>query len=341
MPTEKSRSQKYLDALVRHQIFLLRTSGTMRTRIREILNETEPRMADRIRRTKFDGDQNRRVERAMVLFAALQGIRWAAWRKVRVEWTEQLLLLAQAEPRFARAATANLDLELPTAEDIREVVRKSPYLGRSFPEWVREERAGDLERIRTALVVGAVQGEDAGTIARRIVGSARTNGADGSTEVTRRNTETLAATLTLGITAGMRDRFYAANSGFFKDGELWVSVLDNRTTPICRSLDGKIFPLGQGPHPPLHFRCRSMRTLLLDGEAPARPTYQEWLMGQTTEFQDEVLGKTRGALFRKGGFTLDRFVDRRGWDNIPLQELARQERQAFLDAGLDPEDYLR
>ena len=37
----------------------------------------------------------------------------------------------------------------------------------------------------------------------------------------------------------------------------WVSVLDNRTTSICRERDGRIYVFGAGPLPPAHINCRS------------------------------------------------------------------------------------
>ncbi len=47
------------------------------------------------------------------------------------------------------------------------------------------------------------------------------------------------------------------------------------------------------------------------GQVPSSVTYQTWLKGQSAEFQDEVLGKGKADLFRKG-LTLDKFVDERG-----------------------------
>lgn len=73
----------------------------------------------------------------------------------------------------------------------------------------------------------------------------------------------------------------------------------------------------------------------LTGRVPAKMTYQEWLTTQPATFQDDVLGKTRGKLFRKGGLTLDKFVNQAG-DEIPLSDLARLHAEAFRAAGLDP-----
>lgn len=76
----------------------------------------------------------------------------------------------------------------------------------------------------------------------------------------------------------------------------------------------------------------------LVGPVPADTTYQTWLEGQSAHFQDDLLGQTKGQLFRNGGLKLDRFVNRQG-DELTLHELAGREADAFRAAGLDPEDY--
>jgi SPP1 gp7 family putative phage head morphogenesis protein len=76
----------------------------------------------------------------------------------------------------------------------------------------------------------------------------------------------------------------------------------------------------------------------LTGSAPAATTYQEFLESQPAEVQDDILGKTKGLLFRKGGLTLDKYVGRDG-DELTLHELARTQAKAFRAAGLNPDDY--
>ena len=46
----------------------------------------------------------------------------------------------------------------------------------------------------------------------------------------------------------------------------YLATLDQRTSPICRQLDGEIFRKDDAPRPPLHFRCRST----LVGHIPGR-----------------------------------------------------------------------
>ncbi len=47
----------------------------------------------------------------------------------------------------------------------------------------------------------------------------------------------------------------------------YTALLDSKTTPICRALDGKVYEWGKGPKPPQHFGCRSRRVSLTTGFA--------------------------------------------------------------------------
>lgn len=70
------------------------------------------------------------------------------------------------------------------------------------------------------------------------------------------------------------------------------------------------------------------------GSVPAETTYQQFLSRQSAAFQNDVLGSTRGRLFRSGGLGVDDLVTRQG-RRIPLAELRRKHPDAFKKAGLD------
>jgi len=74
------------------------------------------------------------------------------------------------------------------------------------------------------------------------------------------------------------------------------------------------------------------------GRVPADTTYQDFLSRQSASFQDEVLGQTKGRLFRSGGMRVDQFVDRNG-NELTLDQLAQTRPEAFTAAGLNPDDY--
>lgn len=71
----------------------------------------------------------------------------------------------------------------------------------------------------------------------------------------------------------------------------------------------------------------------MDGQVPADTTYGQWLKRQSAARQDDVLGPTRGALFRRGGLTIDKFADERGRE-LTLAELRERDAEAFSRAGL-------
>jgi hypothetical protein len=56
------------------------------------------------------------------------------------------------------------------------------------------------------------------------------------------------------------------------------------------------------------------------GQAPGAMNYPEWLRAQPAAFQDNVLGPTRGGLFRSGKLELSQFSDSTG-RTLTLDEL--------------------
>lgn len=152
-----------------------------------------------------------------------------------------------------------------------------------------------------------------------------------------------------------RQQVFEENAEVVK-GVRWVATLDMRTSAVCRARDGEVFPIDTGPRPPAHPNCRSSVSPVLkswrelgfniddapeatrasmDGQVPASMTYSEWLKSQSAAAQDEILGATRGALFRRGGLPLDKFVMEDGTE-LTLRGLAAQYPDAFVKAGQRP-----
>lgn len=71
----------------------------------------------------------------------------------------------------------------------------------------------------------------------------------------------------------------------------------------------------------------------MDGQVPAEQTYNQWLAKQLASRQDEVLGPTRGKLFRQGGLPMDRFYNDKGVF-LDLPQLRERDARAFAKAGL-------
>jgi SPP1 gp7 family putative phage head morphogenesis protein len=217
-----------------------------------------------------------------------------------------------------------------------------------------------MDEIRQGLVFSETPTE----IGRRIFGTRALGGTDGTREITRRGAQTLSQTAMSAISNASRQEFYKKNRAIRR--EQYVATLDSRTTPVCQALDGDVFPKGEGPIPPLHLNCRSIRVPVIDGRklgkrpavaatqkqlkglrgpartraidklvgtVPSDTTYQRWLGGQTAGFQDEVLGPARGRLFRSGELDLKQFVDNSG-DRLTLRQLYDRDPGAFQRANV-------
>lgn len=395
-------NEQFFDALIRHQIGLLRLSGSVRERIFKLLDATESDMSQMIQarlagRVGLNTPVN--VRRMQSLLKALRAVRLSAWDQVDAVWLQELRDLIRAEPAFIdgilkTVSPVVIETTLPSVSLLESLIRTHPFDGKTLRAWSKDIRRADISRIEGQIRIGMVQGESSPAIARRVVGTVRLNGRNGVTEITRRQAAGLTRTAVNAFSNAAKREFYVANADIFSR-ELYAAVLDSRTTPICSSLDGKRFPVGEGPLPPLHFNCRSVRVAIisqdavgdrparaftqqqlmreftsqrgitgilkrvdlprgtkgafdnfartrmrqLTGTVPAKVTYQQWLTRQTNMFQDDVLGKARGRLFRRGNLKLDKFVNRKG-DQIPLSQLASKHREAFIAAGLDPENFL-
>lgn len=83
----------------------------------------------------------------------------------------------------------------------------------------------------------------------------------------------------------------------------WVSVLDNRTTVICRGRDGNIYRYGSGPIPPAHYRCRSSIVPVFERAIRDMPTFTNWIVGQPVAVMDDILGTDLARRARNGNST--------------------------------------
>ncbi len=70
------------------------------------------------------------------------------------------------------------------------------------------------------------------------------------------------------------------------------------------------------------------------GTVPPQTNYGDWLRKQPAGFQDDVLGPTRGALFRRGKLPIDKFVNYTG-KTLTLDQLRARYPAEWKRAGLD------
>jgi SPP1 gp7 family putative phage head morphogenesis protein len=267
------------------------------------------RLLAQIKRTVTDGyvPVTEQIERSLREFAAYEG-GWTANNLVR--------------------AGLVADLGVPSDADLWAAAYSRPFQGKLLREWLSDLAQNTAARVRQAIRQGYTDGAGAAEIARRIRG---TRSQQGIMDISRRGAEAMVRTAVSHTASSARARTYQQNPAI--KGEQWVSVLDHRTSAICRGRDGTIYAVGKGPRPPAHIGCRSTMVPVTSGNRAAlqsRPTYNDWLTKQPESVQDDILGPTRGQLFRDGGLTVDRFVDESGQE-YTLDQLRKRDGEAFSE----------
>lgn len=318
---ELTANEALHDALVRHQTYLLRYSGGVRNRLQALLDATEEDLAMRIRDKLrgVTGVTPGSVRRMQELFVMVDRQRGDVWADVQLQLHGELQALAVAEASatagmIATVAPVVIETVLPASRQLRAIVDTVPFEGALLKQWAAGMAREDLRRIHAAIQVGMTEGLGSDAIARRVIGTGALNNKDGTLALTRRQVEAVTRTAVAHVAANARDLFIAENADIVLT-EKFVATLDSRTTPVCKANDGKTFPIGKGPRPPLHVSCRSLRVPVLNGEVlserPAVPVTQKQLLREFTEQNN--LGKvhTREALPRGTKTAFDTYARKR------------------------------
>jgi SPP1 gp7 family putative phage head morphogenesis protein len=229
--------------------------------------------------------------------------------------------LGRAAPRVA--LPEGVTLTLPNGE----IVRKA------FQNMATKQ----AEAFGQAVRVGLMQSESSEKIARRIKGRLNREQRGSTQQIIQQGGQLTAmpnnqiraivrSSVTQVADAAM-EQVALANSDITTRYR-YTALLDSRTSPICRALDGKVYKWGEGPHPPVHFNCRSQRVALIKGFAQQaleeQQTYGEWLVANPDQKVKVFGSKTKyfDHLTRKYGPTdaVRRFVKQDG-SEVTLAEL--------------------
>lgn len=220
-------------------------------------------------------------------------------------------------------------------------------------EWSDELSAATFARARDQIRLGFVQGETTPQIVQRIRGTRALNFKDGIFQASRNQAESFVRTSIASVANYGRQQIYNENADIIK-AIRFSATLDNSVCPICGNLDGKTFPIDSGPRPPIHRGCRctttpvtkSFREMGIDldeappgerasmnGAMPDTETFSSWIKKQSAEIQDDILGKTKGALLRRGDLEVGDFVNNKS-HIFTIDELRSREPLAFKKANI-------
>lgn len=337
-----------LDQATRHQLMVQRYAKMVEGQSAEFVDRAMAAVSAALSTEQLD---RLSASKLRVLTSELDAVVKGIYAEMGVSVVDQMGAFADYEAEFTLAMLSdNATAELVAAQG--SVIRSA------LSDTLIDLQPGQQATIRAALSqFGAKKSRD---IVRTIrdghlageTSQAVTNKVAEMAPLHKAQAGSLTRTIVNRVSSVARDNVFIANADIL-DGVEWVSTLDNRTSLTCAGLDGKVFPVDSGPRPPAHWGCRSTvigvvkpeyDALKGDGNRPSvgangaaqvsgSTTYGQWLKRQPAAFQDEVLGKTKAALFRRGGLSIDAFTDRLG-QPYTLERLKQLQPLAFEKANL-------
>jgi SPP1 gp7 family putative phage head morphogenesis protein len=267
---------------------------------------------------------------------------------VPIQWTPEML---------AKLAGSTLIEGAPSAEWWS---RQADGLGQAFTDEMRQGllRGETITQLRDRIMGQNIPGVDAaGNVDLRTVAKADR----GMIWTARRNAGSLVRTSVISTANDAHMAAFQANSDIVK-GVQWMSTLDNRTTPQCRALDGKMWDLRGDPiegnvlpYPgaTAHWGCRSTQIAVtksweelaraaggdtrlareldkipgvdrasMGGPVSGDSSYETWFSNQSTKRQVNILGPGKHELWKKGQLGFTDMVDQSG-NPLSLDELRR------------------
>lgn len=311
MPTA---NEVYQDRIISHQIGLRRLSNATLQRVVALLNETRPRVrtliVERMDRIAESGvnmgpETLRRLE---ALDQEVAGVLRESHEAIASRIARDMESLASYEVDFqARLMNDVLPVRLeyirPSPEQLRAIVYSQPFQGRVLRDWTAKFATDDRARIMKEVRIAAAMGETPTQTARRVEGTKALRYRDGKRRASRRELQMLVQTASSHIQNRARQK-WAESTGVVRQ-EVYVATLDSKTTFQCASLDGQVFPAGQGPTPPVHMNCLPGDSLVSTGSA---------ITGVSKRWFDGDLVVIRTAGNRKLSITPNHPVlTQRGW----------------------------
>lgn len=339
--------QSLSDQFLAHQIYLQRYASQEAYKVQPFIQQ----MIDEIRADvlKQEGTELSNAK----LRALLKDLNEKLY-VITGEWNSEIIgdleKFAAYETDWASKAISNqlpdgINFVSPTPEQVFSAAKFNPMDLNSksvdFTKLIDAWEDSEIERLTMAVKSGFVRVTPTKEIVRNIMR------AGGLADISRRNAEAIVRTAVNHVSTQAKEQVYARNSDIITGYE-WVSTLDSRTSTICRARDSNVYEIGKGPLPPAHFGCRSTTSPTVysefdfldkgakraakgaDGgtQVSADVSYYDWLKSQPAAFQDDVLGKTKGAIFRNAGLSTDQFkaatVDRYG-NPLTLEQMAEKD----------------
>lgn len=351
-------SKQLFEQGVRHQVFLERLKTGEVNQYASFLKDIDKSIRSRLSGEITAFTRNRLERLIKAIESDLSAIYSNYWDELRGNLIDLADYESGFEARSLDQALDNFESVIPSQSQVMAAVFSKPLSvrgadgGKLLEPFIKDWSNAEIKRFSGAVRQGFFEGQTTSQMLQTIRGTRANKYKDGLLAITNRDAEAVVRTAVQHVASIARQETWDKNPKIVK-GVRWVSTLDGRTTQICRSLDGNVFPRDSGPRPPIHIRCRSTTIAELDGKfaflkkgatrsskdgpVDADMSYYDWLKTQSTEFQSQAIGPIRAKLLRDGGLTAERFAELnlgKQFQPLTLNDMRKLEPLAFEKAGI-------
>lgn len=264
------------------------------------------------------------------------------------------------------AVVSDVDLVVPTTERLQAAFLTTPLSvrgvdgGKLLEPFIKDYAKSDIDLLTNQIRQGYFEGRTNSQMLKDIRGTVSANYKNGTLAQVNNHAKSIVRTSVQHISSTARRETWKNNDDLVIGYEI-SATLDGKTSEVCRGLDGRrfLFKDGDGPHPPLHIRCRSGEIPVLSEEfdyldegatrasrdpetgkstrVSANETYYSWLKKQDPEFIKDTIGANRAKLLLNGGMTSEEFTRlqlNKNFKPLTLAEMERKNPLAFAKAGI-------
>lgn len=358
----------FVNDAVRRQVLLEGVKASEADKFAKYLKQIEKGIRIRLLNEGLTIRNRTRLSKLLADVRVIEKEAFAAWLEVLTTDLDDIALTsAELEFSVLSKSIPAFEATLPAAQQIitaysqNALSLRGKSQGLTLKPFLKQYEADQTALIEGIISQGFSEGKTTQEIVRAVRGTSANKFNDGTLATVNRNTTAMVRTAVQNASSQAKEAIWNANSDVVTSVE-WVSTLDSGTTSQCRTLDGTIFKLDEGVRPPIHYGCRSTTAPVLAPEfdflkegakrpavgvdkegdkdikqVSASSTYYSWLKTQPAQFQDKILGNTKGRLFRNGGLSSDQFSRLQlntDFKPITLAEMASESKEAFEQANL-------
>ena len=293
-----------IDATTRHAIFVERYGHGRYNDLEPILNDMRDKLVARLNKENLTDFQ---FFRAQALLSDIDDIMAKSFKQFELDLTGYIKDFSEYEGGFNTRmlqGAVKIEVDKPSIEQLNAALNNTDMVltqasgsvqRMTINESIEQFSPKKAQEIRGLISQGIIAGETTDEITRKVTNQVNKR--------TKAQARALVSTTISSTSNQAHTETAKANSDVLR-GEQIIATLDSHTSDICISADKTIWPVGKGPHPPLHWNCRSLRVMLVDpkyaipglegtrasesGQVSANLSYRGWLKKQPKAVRERV-----------------------------------------------------